>query len=85
MFWCRFQEKYGPKGQVKALNGGGAKPNKDSKQQADFDITVGLSERPPWFCRYIHFSNGCIESINAVNFPWLFMMCLLPVVSIVNL
>lgn len=43
-------EKYGPKGQVKALNGGGAKPNKDSKQQADFDITVGLSERPPWFC-----------------------------------
>lgn len=70
---------------MKALNGGGAKPNKDSKQQADFDITVGLSERPPWFCRYIHFSNGCIESINAVNFPWLFMMCLLPVVSIVNL
>ncbi|KAM5547302.1 UBP1-associated proteins 1C [Rosa sericea] len=43
-------EKYGPKGQVKASNGGGAKPNKDSKQQADFDITVGLSERPPWFC-----------------------------------
>ncbi|XP_050374875.1 UBP1-associated proteins 1C isoform X2 [Argentina anserina] len=42
-------EKYGPKGQVKAANGG-AKPNKDSKQQADFDITVGLSERPPWFC-----------------------------------
>ncbi|KAL6220955.1 hypothetical protein ACLB2K_008708 [Fragaria x ananassa] len=42
-------EKYGPKGQVKASNGG-AKPNKDSKQQADFDITVGISERPPWFC-----------------------------------
>ncbi|BBH08241.1 zinc ion-binding protein [Prunus dulcis] len=43
-------EKYGPKGQGKALNGGGAKPNKDSKQQPDFDITVGLSKRFPWFC-----------------------------------
>ncbi|KAL6226733.1 PREDICTED: UBP1-associated proteins 1C [Fragaria vesca subsp. vesca] len=42
-------EKYGPKGQVKASNGG-AKPKKDSKQPADLDITVGLSERPPWFC-----------------------------------
>lgn len=43
-------EKYGPKGQGKALNGGGAKPNKDSKQQPDFDITVGLSKHFPWFC-----------------------------------
>ncbi|XP_024017143.1 cell growth-regulating nucleolar protein [Morus notabilis] len=37
-------EKYGPKGQGKALNGASA------KQHPDFDITVGLSERPPWFC-----------------------------------
>lgn len=41
-------EKYGPKGQVKAVPS--AKPNKDSKQQTDIDINVGLSERPPWFC-----------------------------------
>uniref|UniRef100_A0A2N9HF31 Uncharacterized protein n=1 Tax=Fagus sylvatica TaxID=28930 RepID=A0A2N9HF31_FAGSY len=43
-------EKYGPKGQGKASNGSSAKPSKDSKQQVDFDITVGLSERPPWVC-----------------------------------
>ncbi|XP_021902068.1 UBP1-associated proteins 1C isoform X1 [Carica papaya] len=43
-------EKYGPKGQAKPLNGTTAKPNKDSKQHPDFDINVGLSERPPWFC-----------------------------------
>lgn len=54
--WCdrRFdlQEKYGPKGQGKVSNGTPAKPNKDAKQQPDFDITVGLTKRPPWFCRY---------------------------------
>uniref|UniRef100_A0A803QT98 Zinc finger C2H2 LYAR-type domain-containing protein n=1 Tax=Cannabis sativa TaxID=3483 RepID=A0A803QT98_CANSA len=46
-------EKYGPKGQGqgKGTNGSAAKPNKDGKQQPDFDISVGLSERPPWFCR----------------------------------
>ncbi|PON39411.1 zinc finger protein [Parasponia andersonii] len=45
-------EKYGPKGQGqrKAVNGATAKPNKDGKQQPDFDINVGLSKRPPWFC-----------------------------------
>ncbi|OWM83077.1 UBP1-associated proteins 1C [Punica granatum] len=45
-------EKYGPKGQGKALNGTpGKQINKDSKQQQpDFDIKVGLSKRPPWFC-----------------------------------
>lgn len=43
-------EKYGPKGQVKVSNGSSTKPSKDSKQQVDFDINVGLSERPPWFC-----------------------------------
>lgn len=48
-----FQEKYGPKGQGKALNAATAKPNKDIKQKPEVDINVGLSERPPWFCRYI--------------------------------
>lgn len=48
-----FQEKYGPKGQGKASNGPTPKPNKDSKPKADVDINVGLSDRPPWFCRYI--------------------------------
>ncbi|TXG61613.1 hypothetical protein EZV62_012976 [Acer yangbiense] len=44
-------EKYGPKGQGgKVSNGTSAKPNKDTKQKPDVDITVGLSERPPWFC-----------------------------------
>ncbi|VVA99618.1 unnamed protein product [Arabis nemorensis] len=41
-------EKYGPKGQSKASNGTPAKPK--DKQQPDFDITVGLSNRYPWFC-----------------------------------
>lgn len=44
-------EKYGPKGQGKVSNGASAKSNKDAKQPQEFDITVGLSERPPWFCR----------------------------------
>lgn len=48
------QEKYGPKGQGKASNGPTAKPNKGSKQQTDIDINVGLSERPPWFCRCVY-------------------------------
>ncbi|CBI27867.3 unnamed protein product, partial [Vitis vinifera] len=43
-------EKYGPKGQGKALNGTPAKGKSDSKQRPEVDITVGLSERPPWFC-----------------------------------
>lgn len=47
-----FQEKYGPKGgQVKASNGATPKTNKDSKKQPDVDINLGLSQRPPWFCR----------------------------------
>lgn len=57
--WCGAivfqQEKYGPKGQGKVSNGTpGKQNNKDSKQQQlDFDIKIGLSKRPPWFCRYI--------------------------------
>ncbi|XP_051148873.1 UBP1-associated proteins 1C [Andrographis paniculata] len=43
-------EKYGPKGQAKASNGMNAKSKNDSKQKPEFDINVGLSERPPWFC-----------------------------------
>lgn len=43
-------EKYGPKGQSKASNGTPAKPKDNSKQQPDFDINVGLSNRYPWFC-----------------------------------
>ncbi|KAL1563353.1 UBP1-associated proteins 1C [Salvia divinorum] len=44
-------EKYGPKGQGNAANGMNTKPKKDAKQRPDVDINVGLSERPPWFCR----------------------------------
>ncbi|XP_052180907.1 UBP1-associated proteins 1C [Diospyros lotus] len=43
-------EKYGPKGQKKAPSGATAKPNNPGKQDLDFDVNVGLSERPPWFC-----------------------------------
>ncbi|KAI8553412.1 hypothetical protein RHMOL_Rhmol05G0013800 [Rhododendron molle] len=43
-------EKYGPKGQGKAPNGMAAKPKNEAKQKPDFDVNVGLSERPPWFC-----------------------------------
>uniref|UniRef100_A0A2P2IWH3 UBP1-associated proteins 1C isoform X2 n=1 Tax=Rhizophora mucronata TaxID=61149 RepID=A0A2P2IWH3_RHIMU len=46
-------EKYGPKGQGKAPNGTTPKANKDAKKQLDIDINVGLSERPPWFCRCV--------------------------------
>jgi cell growth-regulating nucleolar protein len=50
-------EKYGPKGQSKSANGTPAKPKDISKQEPDFDINVGLSNRYPWFCRYLHLSN----------------------------
>ncbi|AEC06875.1 putative transcription factor C2H2 family [Arabidopsis thaliana] len=43
-------EKYGPKGQSKSANGTPAKPKDISKQEPDFDINVGLSNRYPWFC-----------------------------------
>ena len=39
---------------MKASNGPTAKANKGSKQQTDIDINVGLSERPPWFCRCVY-------------------------------
>ncbi|KAF8696720.1 hypothetical protein HU200_036347 [Digitaria exilis] len=42
-------EKYGPKGQTKPSNGAQGKPDKP-KPNADVDINVGLSTRPPWFC-----------------------------------
>uniref|UniRef100_A0ACD5VEJ9 Uncharacterized protein n=1 Tax=Avena sativa TaxID=4498 RepID=A0ACD5VEJ9_AVESA len=42
-------EKYGPKGQNKLSNSAQGKPDKP-KQNADVDINVGLSTRPPWFC-----------------------------------
>ncbi|KAK1434059.1 hypothetical protein QVD17_10977 [Tagetes erecta] len=45
-------EKYGLKGQAKPSNGTPGKPNSSSKSKPEVDINVGLSERPPWFCRY---------------------------------
>ncbi|WVZ69941.1 hypothetical protein U9M48_018654 [Paspalum notatum var. saurae] len=42
-------EKYGPKGQSKPSNGAQGKADKP-KPNADVDINVGLSTRPPWFC-----------------------------------
>ncbi|KAL6615455.1 hypothetical protein ACP70R_037725 [Stipagrostis hirtigluma subsp. patula] len=42
-------EKYGPKGQNKPSNGVQGKPDKP-KPNADVDINVGLSTRPPWVC-----------------------------------
>ncbi|WOL02995.1 UBP1-associated proteins 1C [Canna indica] len=42
-------EKYGPKDQAKASRNAQAKPDKP-KPNADVDINVGLSSRPPWFC-----------------------------------
>jgi len=42
-------EKYGPKGQNKPSNGVQGKADKP-KPNADVDINVGLSTRPPWFC-----------------------------------
>ncbi|KAK3004289.1 hypothetical protein RJ639_019672, partial [Escallonia herrerae] len=44
-------EKYGPKGQGKTSNGTTPKPRSDTKQKPEVDINVGLSERPPWYCR----------------------------------
>ncbi|CAO2183558.1 unnamed protein product [Urochloa humidicola] len=42
-------EKYGPKGQSKPSNGASGKPDKP-KPNADVDVNVGLSTRPPWLC-----------------------------------
>ncbi|KAK1424226.1 hypothetical protein QVD17_19547 [Tagetes erecta] len=46
-------EKYGLKGQAKPSNGTPGKPNSSSKSKPEVDINVGLSERPPWFCRFV--------------------------------
>ena len=46
-----FQEKYGPKELNKPSSNAQGKPDKP-KPNADVDINVGLSTRPPWFCRY---------------------------------
>ncbi|XP_050220544.1 UBP1-associated proteins 1C [Mercurialis annua] len=44
-------EKYGPKGQGGVSNGKTtATPKSNKKQHPDVDITVGLSDRPPWYC-----------------------------------
>ncbi|KAJ3701910.1 hypothetical protein LUZ61_005615 [Rhynchospora tenuis] len=42
-------EKYGPKSDGKPVKTPQSKPDK-SKPNADVDINVGLSTRPPWFC-----------------------------------
>ncbi|VAH61286.1 unnamed protein product [Triticum turgidum subsp. durum] len=42
-------EKYGPKGLNKPSSNAQGKPDKP-KPNADVDINVGLSTRPPWFC-----------------------------------
>ncbi|PKU84385.1 UBP1-associated proteins 1C isoform X2 [Dendrobium catenatum] len=42
-------EKYGPKDHGKPSQNSNSKPEKP-KKNADVDITVGLSSRPPWFC-----------------------------------
>ncbi|KAJ8467088.1 hypothetical protein OPV22_029640 [Ensete ventricosum] len=42
-------EKYGPKDQGKASQKAQEKPDKP-KPNADVDVNVGLSSRPPWFC-----------------------------------
>ncbi|KAG6524692.1 UBP1-associated proteins 1C-like [Zingiber officinale] len=42
-------EKYGPKDQGKASQNTPAKPEKP-KRNAEVDVNVGLSIRPPWFC-----------------------------------
>ncbi|KAL6881994.1 hypothetical protein ACP4OV_011466 [Aristida adscensionis] len=42
-------EKYGPKGQNKPSNAAQGKADKP-KPNADVDINVGLSTRPPWVC-----------------------------------
>lgn len=43
-------EKYGPKGQGKALTNTTPNSKSDSKMKPEVDINVGLSERAPWFC-----------------------------------
>ncbi|GMH18089.1 hypothetical protein Nepgr_019930 [Nepenthes gracilis] len=43
------EEKYGPKGQGNFSSDKPAKSTND-KRKLDFDVNVGLSERPPWFC-----------------------------------
>ncbi|KAL9174944.1 hypothetical protein ABFS82_02G083900 [Erythranthe guttata] len=44
------KEKDSPKGQTKTSNGTSTKPENDSKQNSEFDINVGLSDCPMWFC-----------------------------------
>ncbi|RRT74978.1 hypothetical protein B296_00031737 [Ensete ventricosum] len=61
-----FQEKYGPKDQGKASQKAQEKPDKP-KPNADVDVNVGLSSRPPWFCRYSFFCWISIYSLCNTN------------------
>ncbi|RZS08493.1 hypothetical protein BHM03_00039471 [Ensete ventricosum] len=59
-------EKYGPKDQGKASQKAQEKPDKP-KPNADVDVNVGLSSRPPWFCRYSFFCWISIYSLCNTN------------------
>lgn len=61
-----YQEKYGPKGLGKASNGVNTKPQNDAKKKPEVDINVGLSERPPWFCRHVFLLTIMVHSHRAL-------------------
>lgn len=57
-------EKYGPKGEVKGIKNLGAKDKPNASRNADVDLSVGLSTRPPWACSLCNVKTTSRETLS---------------------
>lgn len=58
-------EKYGPKGEGKGVKNLGAKEKPNASQNADVDLSAGLSTRPPWACSLCNVKTTSRETLSA--------------------
>lgn len=57
-------EKYGPKGEGKGVKNLGAKEKPNARQNADVDLSAGLSTRPPWACSLCNVKTTSRETLS---------------------
>jgi len=57
-------EKYGPKGEGKGVKNLGAKEKPNASQNADVDLSAGLSTRPPWACSLCNVKTTSRETLS---------------------
>lgn len=58
-------EKYGPKGEGRGVKNLGAKEKPNASQNADVDLSAGLSTRPPWACSLCNVKTTSRETLSA--------------------